>query len=327
MSRKAATQIPNTLSRQLKSQSFLKTPPPAFYPLLAHPPAPSLVRSFPAREEHDLPARARSSTSAYAQAKAKLDAGVRLTASEDAALLAPQPAGARATRRKPPRQANTKHPRPWAIVFPEDEIRRRFFADHPFEAYRPVSLVEGEKVREAEGPQGTEWTELSQRTTVPSAEDCIAYISNLVSSHNLPLTRAYPHGISQFRTLRAEHELSTRSAMLQAQSHGALFFGELDKTLALEEKVLDEWKDARAVQNSFASASGGTGAVANPAVGVSAESGVWAPVESRPAHLLGGEDESLFTGGVEYLQAFAKQGEAVRGAVSQGEGKLVGVAA
>jgi hypothetical protein len=39
-----------------------------------------------------------------------------------------------------------KNPRPREIVFPEDEVRRLFFLDHPFEAYRAVTLVEGEKV-------------------------------------------------------------------------------------------------------------------------------------------------------------------------------------
>ncbi|GAA6002615.1 hypothetical protein JCM10207_007594 [Rhodosporidiobolus poonsookiae] len=336
--KKSATQVANTLSRQLKG-GFVSKPPPSFYPLLAHPPPPSLVRSFPDRTQKDLPPRAHATTrspasqprSLYAQAKDKLDRGIRLTAQEDAALLDPSGQSAavptaRDTRRKPPRAANTKHPRPWAIVFPEDSIRQRFFADHPFEAYRPVSVVEGEKVAEVEGPAGQEWTELSQRSTNPSAEDCISYILNLVEAHSLPLARAYPHGIAQFRTLRAEHETSTRAAQLEAQSFGAVFFGEIDRTLAVEERVLDEWVGAREIQNAMASA-GGPGAVGKPQATVQGVSGTWAPAEARPASVLGTEDESLFSGGVEYLQAFARQGGAVAGGVSQGEGKIVGVAA
>ncbi|GAA5855128.1 hypothetical protein JCM8547_002392 [Rhodosporidiobolus lusitaniae] len=339
--RKSAATVPSTLSRQLRG-SFLKNPPPAFAPLLAHPPPPSLVRSFPSRDTQDLPAAARRapstssassapSSSLYLEAKRKLDQGLRLTAQEDAALLDPsqqQSSSARATRRKPPRAANTKDPRPWAIVFPEDGIRKRFFEDHPFEAYRPVSLVEGEKVQEPSGPQGKAWTELSQRSTIPSAEDCIAFIHNLVVSHNLPLSRAYPHGVSQFRTLRSEHELASRSAFLQAQSFGATFFGELDKTLAVEERVLDEWVNAREIQNSLAAGTGGSAGAAAAAMnaGVQAESGHWAPREFRPAHVLG-EDESVFTGGVEYRQAFEARRGVASAAVSQGEGKLVGVEA
>ncbi|GAA5888728.1 hypothetical protein JCM6882_002829 [Rhodosporidiobolus microsporus] len=339
--RKAASTVPSTLSRQLKA-GFLKTPPPSFYPLLAHPPPPSLVRSFPQRDEHDLPASARRTAapsdaparSLYQQAKDKLDAGIRLTAAEDAALLDPSPSASPSrangqTRRKPPRASNTRRPKPLPIVFAEDKIRKRFFVDHPFEAYRPVSLVEGEKIKEVEGPQGAEWTELSQRSVVPSAEDCIAYIHNLTVAHSVPITQAYPHGVAQFRTLRAEHELATLSARNQATAFGAHFFGEIDRALAMEEKVLDQWENAREVQAQLQA--GTTGPAGAPAgVGapvVKTVEGAWAPVEARPAHLWGGEEESLFSGGVEYLQAFAKSPEAPSAAVAVGEGKLVGVEA
>ncbi|GAA5827176.1 hypothetical protein JCM11251_001154 [Rhodosporidiobolus azoricus] len=339
--RKAASSVPSTISRQLKA-GFLKNPPPSFYPLLAHPPPPSLVRSFPARDEQDVPRSARRSTfspstskqprSLYQQAKDKLDAGIRLTAAEDAALLdpspAPSPAHGRQTRRKPPRAANTRRPKPLPIVFAEDAIRKRFFADHPFEAYRPVSLVEGEKVRESDGPQGKEWTELSQRSVVPTAEDCISYIHNLTTSHSLPLTQAYPHGIAQFRTLRAEHETATLAARQQASSFGAIFFGEIEKTVAVEEKILDQWVGAREVQARFAAGTGAAaGAAAAGPVAVQGVEGVWAPAEARPAHVLGGEEESLFSGGVEYLQAFAKSSSAPSAAIAVGDGKLVGVEA
>ena len=42
-SRKSAKAIPSTLNRFLKSRALLKSPPPAFYPLAAHPPPPALV--------------------------------------------------------------------------------------------------------------------------------------------------------------------------------------------------------------------------------------------------------------------------------------------
>ena len=141
-SRKAARAVPATMGRFLKSGAMLKQPPPSFYPLLAHPPPPSLVRAFPPRPSTDLPPSRQPSTTATTQ-----------------------------TRRKPPRPAGTKNPRPREIVFPEDEVRRLFFLDHPFEAYRAVTLVEGEKVRQDRGPTGAEWTELSQRSIVPTAEE------------------------------------------------------------------------------------------------------------------------------------------------------------
>ncbi|GAA5958566.1 hypothetical protein JCM21900_003981 [Sporobolomyces salmonicolor] len=332
-SRKAAKTIPATLTRFLKSNALLKSPPPAYYPLAAHPPPPSLVRSFPTRPDHDLPRRARSEENqdVYQVAKHKREQGIRLTAREDAALLNPvssSAAGASATRRKPPRKANTKHSRPWEIVFPEDRIRRQFFRDHPFEAYRPVSLVEGEKVAAVEGPQGADWTELRQRSLVPTAEDCISFISNLVDAHHLPLSSAYPLGIAQFRTLRSEHETATLSARLEAQSFGAIFFGEIERGVLVEEKVLDQWVRAREIQDAFA-ISGGQGAVRQPAATAQAL-GMWAPEESSPAHLGGNgvvEADTKFTGGIEYIEAFARTREATQGAVRQEDGKLVGVEA
>ncbi|GAA5901671.1 hypothetical protein JCM8208_001572 [Rhodotorula glutinis] len=337
--RKSANQLPNTLDRFLKSRALLKQPPPCFYPLVAHPSPPSLVRAFPSRPSEDLPSTATTTTataSLHDIARDKLNRGVRLTAQEDAALVSSASSTShrtQAARRKPPRPANTRHPRPWRIVFPEDGVRSRFFVDHPFEAHRPTSLVEGETVDEPpSGPRGADWTELRQRTVNPSAEDCIAYITNLVTSHALALSTAYPHGLAQFRTLRAEHETATRAAQLEAQSHGAHFFGELDRALAVEERVLDEWSRAREIQEGLAAAgrNGGQQGQAQQqqvAQGVAAPQGsVWAPAEARPAFGAAHDDESLFSGGVEYLGRFAhaQLQEGTRpGAVGKGEGLLV----
>lgn len=38
----------------------------------------------------------------------------------------------------------TPPPRPRAIVYPEDKLRRQFFKDHPFELSRPKVLVEND---------------------------------------------------------------------------------------------------------------------------------------------------------------------------------------
>lgn len=94
---------------------------------------------------------------------------MRLTDQEREVLA--NPPRASETRRRPPRKANATNSRPMPIVFPEDEIRRQFFRDHPFEAYRPVFLAEGESVQDVRGPVGLEWTELRQRTIVPKAEE------------------------------------------------------------------------------------------------------------------------------------------------------------
>lgn len=168
-SRKSARQVPQTLTRFLKSNSFLKSPPPAYYPILAHPPSASLVKLLPTRPAADLPPSSLPSSS-YAIVKRKFDAGTYLTPSEREVLKNPS-RERELTRRKPPREANSRNSRPLPIVFPEDELRKQFFRDHPFEAYRPVFLMESGDIREERGPQGAEWTSLSQRSKIPTAEE------------------------------------------------------------------------------------------------------------------------------------------------------------
>ena len=64
-------------------------------------------------------------------------------------------------------------PRPKDIVYQEDRVRRQFFKDFPFEALRPVSLVEGTHVDAgSEGlVQGPAWTALEQRGAYPTVEE------------------------------------------------------------------------------------------------------------------------------------------------------------
>lgn len=171
--RKSARFVPQTLTRQLQSP-FLKQAPASYEALRANPPPPTLVRVLPSRPQSDIPQTIAHSRTPYQQAQAKLDAGLSLSA-EEAKHLVPVGSNARAprlTRRRPPVTAGTNQKsKPLPVVFPEDPIRRQFFRDHPFEAYRPVNLVEGEQVRQVEGPQGKEWTELAQRSTIPTAEE------------------------------------------------------------------------------------------------------------------------------------------------------------
>ncbi len=61
--------------------------------------------------------------------------------------------------------------RPSSIVYIEDEVRRRFFRDHPFEAFRPVTLTERDAIREQRPVQGRDWQRLRQWGRNPSPEE------------------------------------------------------------------------------------------------------------------------------------------------------------
>ena len=60
------------------------------------------------------------------------------------------------------------------VKYVEDEIRRQFFRDHPFEAFREASLVEGATVQSEHPVRGVEWRRLRQRGRNPSPEECVS---------------------------------------------------------------------------------------------------------------------------------------------------------
>ena len=63
-------------------------------------------------------------------------------------------------------------PKMEAVVYLEDKIRRQFFRDHPFEAFRARTLVESHAEVEEEHPvKGVEWKELIQRSRNPTTEE------------------------------------------------------------------------------------------------------------------------------------------------------------
>jgi len=57
------------------------------------------------------------------------------------------------------------------IYYIEDDIRRQFFKDHPFEAFRPTTLVEADSIEEPHSISGAEWTRLRQRGRNPTSEE------------------------------------------------------------------------------------------------------------------------------------------------------------
>jgi small subunit ribosomal protein S23 len=57
------------------------------------------------------------------------------------------------------------------IRYREDEIRRKFYQDFPFEAMRPATLVEMREIQEEHAIRGEAWTALAQRGAYPTVEE------------------------------------------------------------------------------------------------------------------------------------------------------------
>jgi small subunit ribosomal protein S23 len=113
--------------------------------------------------------------------------------------------------------------RPLPVTYTEDNIRRQFFRDHPFEAFRARSLTEVGTIENEHPIRGLNWTRLNQRGRNPSPEDAVQFALNLHQAHGLVLSDAYATSIAQFRTLRAVQHVATRFAAHAASAHGAHF--------------------------------------------------------------------------------------------------------
>ncbi|KDQ17765.1 hypothetical protein BOTBODRAFT_53289 [Botryobasidium botryosum FD-172 SS1] len=207
MPRRIASQVHQSTSRLLKAAYIPKTP--AWYQaVLAYPPIPLPPRSTPHRTSYDLPAPPSSSTHHHAH-------------------------------HTPQKHLRTPKPTIPKIEYLEDKIRLQFFKDHPFETFRPRSLIEGAEIVQP-SIKGKEWTRLRQRGRNPTTEDVIDFAATLHQEHNQPLSEAYKTAVMQFRALRAEFAISSAVARQEAQAYGAQFApNELERGFMNEEKALD----------------------------------------------------------------------------------------
>lgn len=111
---------------------------PAWYPaVLSYPPLPLPPKAPPPRTEYD-----------YEPQGTKIGSGKTIK-------LRPQ------------------KPRPLPVKYIEDDVRRQFFRDHPFEAFRPRTLVEGAGIEPLHPVNGKAWTRLRQRGRNPTPEEYV----------------------------------------------------------------------------------------------------------------------------------------------------------
>ncbi len=110
---------------------FIKKEPVWYKAVLDYPPLPLPPKAPPERSDYDLAPRKQSSSS----------------------------------------KMRPVAPKPLPIHYLEDDIRRQFYRDHPFEAFRPKSLVEGETIQTPHPMRGEQWTRLRQRGRNPSPEE------------------------------------------------------------------------------------------------------------------------------------------------------------
>ncbi|KAM5530732.1 hypothetical protein V8D89_015592 [Ganoderma adspersum] len=206
----ATKRIANQVHKQasrLLREGYIQREPAWFRAVLDNPPLPLPARSPPLRTHFDTPSAATPLTP----------------------------------------HADSKTTKPLPIKYVEDEIRRQFFRDHPFEAFRHTSLVEGAAVETEHPIRGVEWKRLRQRGRNPSPEDAVRYAVNLYEHHEMDLSSAYASAIAQFRSLRSELQVARSVALAEAE-HLGMEFGpsQVDITFAKEQKALRTFRDRTA---------------------------------------------------------------------------------
>ncbi|KAI0785094.1 mitochondrial ribosomal protein S25-domain-containing protein [Abortiporus biennis] len=214
MVRRFASQVHKQASR-LMGANLIKKEPAWYKAVLEHPPLPLPAKAPPPRTNYDLPHK-----------KSLLQG----------------------------KNTQALNPRPQEIVYKEDRIRKQFFQDHPYEAFRPVSLVENATIEPEHPIRGVQWKRLAQRGRNPTPDDAIRYAVNLHEAHGLSLTNAYQAAVAQFRSLRSEHLFASKIALMEAEHYGIEFGpSEMEKQHAKETRALQTWqKKAELDQAEFA---------------------------------------------------------------------------
>ncbi|KAJ3340711.1 hypothetical protein HDU93_006381 [Gonapodya sp. JEL0774] len=135
------------------------------------------------------------------------------------------------------------------ISYPEDEIRRRFYEEHPFELFRGTPLAE-------DGEQGVRenvrnWErgvppEESQTEGEVTAESAIRHALYLHINQNLPLSVAYSTAVHAFRLQRAREERAAREREFAAHGPADTAAPGADRSVTVDKnKALQEFFKAR----------------------------------------------------------------------------------
>ncbi|KAK6517243.1 mitochondrial ribosomal small subunit component [Arthrobotrys megalospora] len=129
--------------------------------------------------------------------------------------------------------------RPRHIQYPEDDLRKTFFADHPWELARPRILVEDG----GNDNLNHDWSKLQQPGRALDGESVVQRQMWLMEYKELSTSEAYDVARKEFYRLRMRSDIERRIAAEEARSVGA-FFGKthLQVGLELEERALLAWK-------------------------------------------------------------------------------------
>lgn len=144
----------------------------------------------------------------------------------------------------PPRKKSAKPSRlfaPVQIRYEEDELRHRFFSDHPWELARPRIVLEtdGDQYKSADWSKG-----LKQPGVPLSGESVIQrQLWLLENTPDITIPASYDIARREFYMLRRAEETRRRIAIEEAEHMGAQFKQTaIQKSLGIEDKMYNDWE-------------------------------------------------------------------------------------
>jgi small subunit ribosomal protein S23 len=145
-------------------------------------------------------------------------------------LRAPRPKGSR----KPSRMFQ-----PLPIVYPEDELRKDFFGDHPWELARPRIILEDS----GNDAKGWDWSQIQQPGKPLDGESVVRRQMWLMQNEKLSKAQAYDQARREFYRIRHLDAVRRRIAKEEALMTGAYFGkGPLEVGMELEDKAYEHWR-------------------------------------------------------------------------------------
>ncbi|KAL3437658.1 37S ribosomal protein S25, mitochondrial [Aspergillus tetrazonus] len=151
----------------------------------------------------------------------------------------PQPVFQVQTKRVKPKKASRMF-LPVEIKYEEDQLRKEFFRDHPWELARPRILVESS----GKDFERYNWSRMQQPGKKLDGESVVQ--RQLWLLNNVPdmtKSRAYDIARREFYRLRLQEDIERRVAVEEAEATGAVFGpSRLEIGMELENQQFEAWK-------------------------------------------------------------------------------------
>lgn len=131
---------------------------------------------------------------------------------------------------------------PVEIRYEEDELRKRFFSDHPWELARPRVVLE----KDGRDAESLDWsTGLQQAGRPVNGEDVVQRQLHLLQTvPDIEVSQAYDKARREFYDIRRKEDIQRRIAAEEAEATGAQFGPSiLQWSMQIENKQYDDWED------------------------------------------------------------------------------------